>query len=93
MHEIVDHNNSFGRDLTDRERLLLLEQNHQNLAKNQEEFKEQVLSGITSLNDKFDLYVRLERYKVIERAVFGVIGLMTTAVIVALLTLVVKGVP
>lgn len=81
------------RDLSTRERLLLIEQALQNFSQKQSDLDKEFRTAFASLESKFDLYVRLERYKIVELAVFGVIGLMTTAVIVALLAVVIKGAP
>lgn len=68
----------------------LLEQQKRN-EESQESTREELLEQIQILHQKFDKYVRLERFKIVEVAVYGVIGLMTTSVIIALLALVIKG--
>ena len=83
------------------ERLIRLEEQFKNLEKEQtktgndlidklDEVKSDVDKKFDLVFDKFGQYVRLERYKVVEVAVFGVIGLMTTSVILALIALVMR---
>lgn len=75
------------------ERLAAIETAQKYLVQSQSDLETQVTTGFSNLNAKFELYVRLERYRIVELAVFGTIALMTTSVIGALITLVIKGQP
>jgi hypothetical protein len=81
-----DGSESFGK-YSLAERLIRLESAVGYLKDN----KKDVDDALESLRKTFQEYVRLERYKVVEISVFSVIGLMTSAVILALIALVVKG--
>lgn len=75
------------------ERLMKVEVELRGLKESFHELKEDLDNKFDLVFNKFDQYVRLERYKVVELAVFGVISLMTTAVILALVALVLKSSP
>lgn len=72
-----DHNPNSG------DRLITLELGMKSLSKDVSDLS-------TFVKKEFEYYVRLERYRIVETAVFGLISLITTGVVGALLLIVLK---